>query len=766
MVLLAVIAWAGPARAQAPASDPNAPRPKEGAHTTPVLGNDVPLSQVPADVQVIDRQVLDARPTQSLATTLADQINAGSFTDTQGNAFNTTLNLRGYSASPVLGSAQGVSVYQNGTRVNDPFGDLVNWATIPSFAVQQIQVTPGVSPTFGLNALGGSASLQMKDGFSAPGGRFTVLGGSWDRVGGTAEYGGSSGLLGFYGGVSALHDPGWREGSPSGVYQGYLDLRARGDALDGGLSIGFTHADFVGNGGSPRELLDQSYKAIFTKPDETEQDRYDLSGRASYTQSDRTRFQGVAYWRQNKLATSNGDDTELAPCTGDPSVLCTDAGLPGEKPASDAGGAPVPASLDVTGQLNTTETRTQALGSSLELVDHRDLFARENRFTLGSSLDYGFSHYDSGSELGRLNDARGVEGLDVALGGEDFNTAVRSQTRYFGIYLSDVYALSDKLSATASGRWNLARTELHDLAGTALDGTHHFDRLNPALGLSYAWTPELSTYLSYGESNRTPTPAELACADPARPCRIPNAFSADPSLDQVVSRSVELGSHGDVTLPWEVVTDYMSIHWSGALYAAWNHDDILFIASGPVLGSGFFSNAGTTQRLGAELSLDGRWARGTGFVRYGWVHATFESHLAIRSPNNPFADANGNIHVAPGDRLPNVPEHDLRFGFQYRLTPQWSAGFDGVYVSSRPYQGDESNQLKPVSDYSLLNFETDYELARVLTLRLRVQNLFNQKYYSAGVLGDPTGVFPDFRDPRFLTPGAPTNFEVQAIVRF
>jgi outer membrane receptor protein involved in Fe transport len=732
--------------------------------TTPVLGAAVPLEKVPANVEVVGRGALERDPTQPLASILARELTSGSVTDSQGNPFSTTLNLRGYSVSPVLGAPQGVAVYQNGQRLNDPFGDVVSWAVLPSFAAERVEVTAGASPVFGLNSLGGAAALSMKDGFSAPGARLTARGGSWGSAEGTAELGRHSDTVAFYGGVSALHDRGWRHESPSNVFQAYLDLAGRGESLAGGVSLALADADLTGNGAAPVQLLDDNYRAVFTHPDENEQRLYNVNARASWELAKSTGLQGIAYFRRSHLDTRNGDDADFAPCTSDPGVLCSDAGGPDEELLVDRGGTPIPASADVSATLNRTETLSQSYGASLQLLDQRDVFARANRLSVGAALDLGSAGYATDGEAGRLDQSRGVDGLGLFLGGDAFNTDLSTHNRALGAYFSDLYALTPSLSATFAGRLNVARVSLQDLDGESLDGAHRFQRFNPAVGLTYEWSPSAQGYASYGESNRIPTPAELGCADPEQPCRVPNAFTADPPLDQVVSRTVELGARGLWLAPFG--SDSAWVRWSVAGYSGWNHDDILFVASGPVLGSGYFANAGETRRLGFEARARGEWAGGSWFVSYGYVQATFGSRLAIASPDNPGADANGLIHVRPGDRIPNIPQHTVKAGVAYRVTDSWTAAIDGEYASSRPYQGDEANLIDDVPDYSILNVETSYLVRPGMSVRLRIENLFDQRYYTSGVLGDPSRVFPSYNDPRFLTPGAPFTVELACSLEF
>ena len=112
--------------------------------------------------------------------------------ENQSNPFQPDLNYRGYTASPLLGTPEGISVYLDGVRQNQPLGDVVGWDLIPKIAISEAALIPGSNPVFGLNTLGGAVSLQTKDGLSAPGGSLQLNGGSFGRVTGSGEYGGST----------------------------------------------------------------------------------------------------------------------------------------------------------------------------------------------------------------------------------------------------------------------------------------------------------------------------------------------------------------------------------------------------------------------------------------------------------------------------------------------------------------------------------------------------------------------------------------------
>ena len=163
--------------------------------TTPLPGIGLAREQIPSPVQ----SATDADLRRGNALDLADFLNRnlGSvhINDTQGNAFQPDVNYRGFTASPLLGTPQGLSVYLDGVRLNQPFGDVVSWDLIPKSAIASINLMPGSNPLFGLNTLGGALSIQTKDGRSHPGASIQATIGMHARRATEFEYGGSNSAL-------------------------------------------------------------------------------------------------------------------------------------------------------------------------------------------------------------------------------------------------------------------------------------------------------------------------------------------------------------------------------------------------------------------------------------------------------------------------------------------------------------------------------------------------------------------------------------------
>ena len=726
--------------------------------TTPVQGTGVAKEKVPANVQTIGRDDFDRAQPLGVSDMLNRRLGNVTVNDAQSNPFQPDVQFRGFTASPLLGNPQGIAVYQGGVRINEPFGDVVQWDMIPEFAIESIQLIPGSNPVFGLNALGGALSIQMKNGFTHDGLNAEAYGGSFGRRQFTGEYGARVGDFAFYAGATGFDEDGWRDQSPSDIEQFFGDARYRNESTEAALNFVYANSDLNGNGASPVQLLELDREAVFTYPDNTRNEMFFGIAEGNHSFTDTVSVQGNAYFRRLQRATLNGDEQEFEDCTGidgPPGTLCESAGNPDEEQIKDLNGNPIPTTAGGDGAFNTSGTDTTGIGGSLQATVEEDLFGKENLLVFGGSFDYGAIEFGNQSEVGALTPDRTVLGSGIFVAGNEFNTRIDATNKFIGIYFTDTLSITDDTAVTFAGRYNHANIEIKDYLGTELNGDHTFERFNPAIGVTHQVFDGVTAYAGYSESNRAPTAVELSCADPTQPCRVPNAFLADPPLDQVVSRSVEVGLRGRLANMAGGV-----IEWSVAGFGSRNFDDIIFISAGPI-GTGFFQNAGITQRVGAEFGLNGVHGPFQWYANYGFVEATFESHLRVSSPAHPLADAGGEIQVLPGDRIPGIPRHTAKLGVGVSATERWFVGIESLIASDQVLRGDEANLLDTVAGYGIVNLMTTYRIVESgnpfrLEAFLQVKNLFDNDYETFGLLGDAAEVLgSEFDNPRFLGPGAP-----------
>jgi outer membrane receptor protein involved in Fe transport len=522
----------------------------------------------------------------------------------------------------------------------------------------------------------------------------------------------------------------------------------------------------TGNGPAPVELLEIDRDAVFTFPDNTQNILYFVGGQANAKLTDTASLQANIYYRYLKRDTLNGDEQDLEDCTGiggAPGTLCEDAGEPDEEQILDLNGNPIPTTAGGNGAFNSSVTKSDSVGGSVQTTITEDILGLDNHFVLGLAIDAAWVDFRNRSEVGALTPNRTVIGSGFFVAGDEFNTDVDVQNFFLGVYFSNTLSITNDLSVTLAGRFNHANIEIDDNLGTELTGDHTFNRFNPAAGIAYQIANNVTAYANYSESNRAPSAAELGCADPAEPCRFPNAFVADPPLDDVVTRSVEAGFRGRF---FQAEDDFL-LNWSVAGFASRNSDDIIFVGTGTPIGAGFFENVGDTQRLGVEVGLNGRWGPVSWYANYSFVDATFQDDFTVASPGHPNADADGLIQVRDGNRIPGIPQHSAKIGVGVNITDAWFLGVETIINSDQFLRGDESNELDTVDGYAIVNLHTSYRVVQFgnprkkLVAFLRVNNLFNAEYETFGVVAEsPEEVlevsgFTGLTNPIFLSPGAP-----------
>jgi outer membrane receptor protein involved in Fe transport len=719
------------------------------------LGGSLDTDRIAANVQTASADELREQNALDLADFMKRSMGSVFVNDAQSNPLQPDVQYRGFVGSPLLGLPQGLAVYQDGVRVNEPFGDTVSWALIPESAIAEFYLVPGSNPLFGLNALGGAISVRTKDGFAADGTRAELTAGSFGRVGIQAETGGDfSDDLGYFVTASLLEEDGWRDFSPTDAQQIFGKLTWRRD--DSRLDVSLTRVDteLVGNGAAPEDLLEIDPEAIFTHPDRTENTLTMLGVGGEHSLSPTVTLRGNVYLRASDIDTLNGDDSDFEECAAAPGFICEEEDG-GEELVLDENGLPIAADEALEGgTVNRTVTEQDGMGLGLQADFTGELAGRENLFTIGATHDEADVEFGAGTELGALDATRAAIGGGVFVG-EAF-TGLESSTSNTGFYLSNTFSFGERIALTMSGRYNRAHVVLEDQLEDDLDGNHTFERFNPAVGVTFG-TEALTFYAGYSEANRAPSPVELTCADEDDPCRLPNAFLADPPLEQVVAKTFEGGVRGD----WD------RGRWHAGVFRTTNDDDILFISAGALTNQGFFDNVGETRRDGFEANLSGAAGeRLTWSLDYTYIDATFRENFAVMSPNHPEA-VDGEIAVESGDRLPLIPQQLLKAGVRFAATDALTFGAHVVASSGAFFRGDEGNLLDELDGYSVVNVRAEYRFGERASVFASIDNLLDAEYATFGLFGEADEVLGDeFDEPFFVGPGAPLAAWIGVRVEF
>lgn len=807
--------------AMSPAWAQPAPQVVDVIGTAPLPGAGQPKDRLPSNAQSASAADLDRSQATDLSSFMNRRLGSVHLNEVQNNPFQPDVNYRGFTASPLLGTAQGLSVYVDGVRMNQPFGDVVSWDLIPKAAIASITLNPGANPLFGLNTLGGALVVQTKEGRKFAGSSASLQAGSHGRVSGEFESGGSraDGLHWYVTGQS-FRDGGWRSDSPSKVRQLLGKIGMRVGETELAVTVAGADTDLNGNGLQEQRLLSADYASVYTKPDNTRNRSLWLNLSASRSLDEHWSMAANAYYRRLRTTTFNGDlnDDSLDQVVYQPNAAeraaLTAAGYSGFRTAGESAlNTPFPKwrciangllqdepAEKCNGLINRTSTRQSQGGFTLQFTHDGPILGLPGQGLLGVAYDASHTRFVQGSELGYLNPDRSIAGIGAFgdgvsggnVDGEPYDTRVdlAGRTSTWSAFGSATLAVAPGTHLTLAGRYNRTNIRNRDAitpgGGTgSLDGDHVYARFNPALGLTFSPHAALNVYVGISQGSRAPSSVELGCADPAQPCKLPNAFAGDPPLRQVVTTSVEAGVRGGAR---------DGLTWSIGLFRADNKDDLLFVAD-DAAGFGYFRNFGKTRRQGLELGLSTTLAKGmTVGANLTRLDATYRSPELVNGASNSsnesaeagFPGVDGTIAIHPGDRIPLVPRTMFKAYADLDFGRQWSVGADVVAVGSAPARGNENGRHQAdgtyylgagrSAGYAVVNLQCAFQPTPGLKLFAQIQNLFDRQYATAAQLG-PTGFDANgnfvarpfatdangdrpLRHSTFFAPGAPRSIVV------
>ncbi len=764
---------------------------------TPLPGIGQPRNEIAAPVQTANRRDIERSGALELGEFMNRRLGSVHVNEMQGNPFQIDVNYRGYTASPLLGTPQGLSVYMDGVRMNQPFGDVVSWDLIPRAAIASMTLMPGSNPLFGLSTLGAALSLQTKDGKSDPGTVLQATLGSNARRAVEFEHGGFNDQgLNWYLTGNLFNEDGWREASPSRVRQLFGKLGWQNRDTDLKLTLAHADNDLTGNGLQEQRLLARDRASAYTLPDQTQNRSTLFNLAATHAFNDALQLSSNVYYRDIKTATYNGDINddalrsdvylggENAANTPFPSASCIAQALERDEPAEICNGL-----------LNRTQSKQQNYGVSGQLTHIGALGAMRNQLVVGGGYDASRIGFTQSSQLGYLNPDRTITGVNAFgdgvtggnVDGEPYDTRVdlSGRIRTWSLFASDTISLQPNLHLTLSGRYNTTSVKNRDQINpegspASLSGDHRFARFNPAVGLSYNPTRSLNVYGGYNEGSRAPTAIELGCANPDQPCKLPNAMAGDPPLNQVVTRTLEAGLRGKAE----------GVQWNAGVFRAQNRDDILFVADNQA-GYGYFKNFGQTRRQGLELGASSKIGKLNVGVQYTWLDASYQSAETVNGSSNSSNDGgapgqDGTIAIRAGDKIPLIPRQMLKLYADFALSPDVMLNVDMVAISSSLARGNENNGHQPdgkvylgpgrSAGYAVFNLGASVKITPRWQLLARVNNVFDTGYNTAAQLGaagfDANGNFQarpfpaasnggyPLQHSTFYAPGAPRLFSV------
>jgi outer membrane receptor for Fe3+-dicitrate len=728
--------WAGPA-ALLLAAQGAAAAPEEGMMTrvqivgvSPFSGAAIEADRLPYALQVLEREALRDGQGGNLAETMARKLNGVTVNEISGSPFQVDVNYRGFRASPLLGTSQGLSVYLDGVRINEGFGDVVNWDMVPEAALRKVALVPGSNPLYGLNTLGGAIALETRSGLTDPEGDVALSAASYGRQRLDLAYGSHAGGWHRFVAATLFDEEGWRRHSAGRLANGLVKIGHKGAATDWSLVLNGGRSRLLGNGLLPEAMYEEDRRAVYTYPDRSGNRVLQGALRLAYRLGRGAELKASAYVRDSRRNTVGGD--------------VSDEYVEGEglHPAS----------------LNTTATRQRGSGASLNLHGAGGAHAVD----LGATLDrsrIGFAQFE---QVSFFTPSRGVEGDPEEE--TEAASSVTGSARAASVYAAALRNIGRGTDLTVSARYNRARVAntLVTADGPKPHESFTYKRLNPALGVTHA-RGGLTWFANAAQSNRAPTVIELGCADPAEPCRLPVGLQSDPYLKQVVSRTMEAGVRGK--------------GFGATVFRTVNRDDILFGRAGATR-AGYFSNFARTLHQGAELN----WT----FSKGGLLLKSDYSYLDARygAPGVLFTGARS-VQVADGTRIAGLPRHTLKLDLDWELHRGLVLGAELRAQSRMASQGNEDGRVDDEGDassdwgiagHALLDLHAHWTPAPGWQLFARIGNALNRRHESFGALG--VDMFPGGQllqprtgagEPeitRFVAPGAPRMLAAGLRYRF
>ena len=709
---------------------------------TPLAGLGLPPEQIPANVQTADSEDMRRQLTLDLADYLNNNFSGINVNDSAANPLQLDVTYHGFTASPLLGTPEGLSVYVDGVRVNESFGDVVNWDLIPQSAVSTVTLISGSSPVFGLNTLGGALSVRTKSGHDNPGTELEAYGGSFGQRSFEVATGGEYGNFDYFLTASYFDETGWRDFSPSRFWQAFGKVGWQNERTDIDLSYTYADTSLYGNGPTPTSMLAYRREASYT-PDFTENLVNFVNLTATQFLTPQLLLSGNAYYRNLITSSLNGNvnDGYLDTNYNGPPLSCSGPAMSAAEliwcsPGQNA--------------LGRLTQRTTGLG--LQLTDSHALFGWPNQAIVGVDYSDSSDTFTQSYQYGQLSTDRMLI-YEQSHFNDQTVVSLSGDNRIYGVYATDTLSPNPLLHLTLSVRYNRSTETLDGYsvdsdvgdfgagfgATRPLTGDHTFSRLNPSFGFTVTPRPATTFYFNYGEASRAPTVIELGCANPTAPCGLPNDFAGDPNLQQVIARTAEIGARG-------ALGDQVLV-WSADAFRTANSNDIQFVAT--ATNSGYFENVGSTRRQGLDLALGGRRGGLRWQLIYSLVDATFESSFTVNAPSNSSADAAGNILVRPGDRIPLIPRHTGRLILDYALGERWEVGGNVVAASGSYLHGNENNANQAgvtnaagspilgsgwIAGYAVVNLQATFHVSDHAELFARLVNLFDRRYATAGFL--------------------------------
>ena len=645
-------------------------------------------SSIPARIATVTGREIDAWEPRLLADALGSQAGVSLYDDL-GSPYKLNVSTRGFTAGPTVGLPPGVSVFLDGVRQNEPDAQEVNFDLLPMEHVKRVELLSGSASLLGPNSLGGAVNLITRRGGGPLSGELEASGGSFGSASGEGSVSGRShGGWDYYLGGGYEREDGWRGATGAENYNGFANLDRLGSRRGLQLQAFGARSRAATAGSLPESIFDVAPQVNFTPGD----------------------FENL-----------NAQQVALS------------------------GYAPLGAGRS---SFTTYFRHSGAQRFNVNQAPDDDVRAFTTNNTAGGSGDWRWT-----APAGAVSLRVGIDGsanwVHVRIFGEPqdgspatLTTDVKSPSLALAAYtLADMR--SGRATLSLGARYDYVRVPFRNLLDPSGDTTSSFQRLSPRGGASVDLGRGASLYASVGQSFRAPAILELACADPAATCPLPFALGEDPPLKPVQATTYEVGGR------WARGPAVVN----ASAYRSEVRDEIFFVASESALLSGFFTNISRTRREGVELSAQVSFGdKLFGYANYAFTRATFQTAAEIFSVRSETAFATsplaGPNDVTPGDRLPLVPEHQVKAGILARPAGGLELGLNGRLIGRQWLRGDEANETGPLDSYLVADARIGYDVGKWEIAGI-VTNLFDSKRAVFGSFNENRGTG---ELERFLSP--------------
>jgi iron complex outermembrane recepter protein len=647
--------------------------------TREVVVSSTRLPDVPVDARTLPAKVtvITAEDIQkSGAKTVQEAIQLATgivMYDGVGNAFQQTIDLRGFNGQPVPST----TVFVDGMRMNEPDFNSVNFDLIPYDTIDRIEIIPGASAIYGKNALGGVINIITKRGAEKHQATKEDLFGSFRRERYTINASGPIGKFDYYANFSREIESGFRDESDGQIsrFFGKLGYRPTEDT-DFTLSYTYVNDRLLQAGSLPISEAAIDPKRNFTPGDffASETNVVRLTGRQTLPLGFSLNLNGF-YRRLDQDQFTNSQPF-----------------FPG--------GAPPNA---------TNLTLTESKGGTAQLTHETDLFGHRNTLVFGGE----FTRNDFG------NRRRSQAGTSVS------NGLGTTDEDALGLYAQDTLKLASIFIVTPGVRYDHDQIDFIDNNNPANSGDKRFSRVTPRVGLTFLVTPQNSVYFNYGEGFRVPTFNELFAL---------GQFGSNPNLKPVHSKNYELGIKSGLGT-WGEAT--VAIYRSDVTNEILNVCGDRFTCGSSTFASNQNIDRSRRQGVETTLKVRySQYFDVTVNYTYTQASIesplTLNPFFFDQFGGTPYVQ-----HVQMGSSFPLVPKHRLGMTGNYHPDLGWTISLTGLYVSTQFFTNDEQNIQPRLPGYFVLNARLAYERAVPggrLSGFLMLNNILDQGYSTSGII--------------------------------